>query len=113
MYKPPSSEKQRQLVKNNIFAEEAAENSGPRIYALTSSKLHPVLDSKNSKTPFSQYQNSHALLFEKEDGLRFFVLGCQGNAASSQTKVAELMNALAKNQKPDFILILGDNFYDW
>jgi hypothetical protein len=69
----------------------AAERASPSIYKLVSSSL-PI----------------HA-----RDCLRFFVLGCLGNAKSSQAKVATFMNSLAKEEKPDFILILGDNFYDW
>ncbi len=41
-----------------------------------------------------------------------FVLGCQGNGHISQKDVAELMNRIAAGKKPDFILFLGDNFYD-
>lgn len=47
--------------------------------------------------------------------LKFLTLGCQGNAKETQKKVAELMKQIAdqpESQRPDFILFLGDNFYD-
>lgn len=58
-------------------------------------------------------QTIHAA--EKNLNFKFIVFGCQGNAKEDQKRVAALINAeLAKDplHKPDFILILGDNFYD-
>ncbi len=45
---------------------------------------------------------------------RFFILGCEGNAKKNQIRVAELMSEIALDpaNRPDFILLLGDNFYD-
>lgn len=45
--------------------------------------------------------------------LKFFTFGCQGKS-KNQEKVAQLMNELAANpdNRPDFFLDLGDNFYD-
>jgi len=70
--------------------EEAARTSRPRVYRITSAKL------KNKKA------------------LQFFVVGCQGKAAA-QERVAQLMNEIAADpsKRPDFILFLGDNFYDY
>lgn len=52
-----------------------------------------------------------------EDGKEnFYVFGCQGNGSESQREVAKLMDKIAAktpDQKPQFILILGDNIYDW
>ena len=51
----------------------------------------------------------------KSPGLHFFVFGCHGNGKENQAAVARLMEQIiAQNpdQRPDFILILGDNFYD-
>jgi len=48
---------------------------------------------------------------------RFFALGCQGDKDTSQQfQVAELMNKMAsplQGAAPDFVLLLGDNFYDF
>ncbi len=79
---------QRQSLQ--LSPEQAAKSSRPRVYRITSAKL------KDRKS------------------LRFFVLGCQGKAAA-QEKVAQLMNQIAAypDNKPDFILLLGDNFYDY
>lgn len=47
--------------------------------------------------------------------LRFLAVGCQGSGDKHQLEVARLMNELCKDPltRPDFILILGDNVYDW
>lgn len=73
------------------LAEIAAERAKPSTYTLISSS--------KSQEPIA--------------GLRFFAVACLGHTKSSQAKVAALMNSLAKNKKPDFILILGDNFNAW
>lgn len=45
--------------------------------------------------------------------LCFYVVGCGGNGSTMQKEVAELMNKAAQSgEKPKFIIILGDNFYD-
>jgi Calcineurin-like phosphoesterase len=47
---------------------------------------------------------------------RFFTFGCQGNGGEAQLKVAESMNRLLGDpdfEPPDFILVLGDNVYDY
>ncbi|OGT56755.1 MAG: hypothetical protein A3F14_04345 [Gammaproteobacteria bacterium RIFCSPHIGHO2_12_FULL_43_28] len=48
------------------------------------------------------------------DQLKFFALGCQGSGGKAQKAVAALMDQIAQNpsEKPDFILLLGDNFYN-
>lgn len=73
-----------------LAAETAAREVGPRLYQLVK--------------PANQTGD-----------WRFFVFGCQGNAKESQQKVAALMNKLSANPQmnPHFILVLGDNFYDW
>ncbi len=50
----------------------------------------------------------------KVPGLKFFVFGCHGDGKENQATVARLMEKIAANpaEKPDFILMLGDNFYD-
>jgi len=56
----------------------------------------------------------YTLLNHNSNTLRFFVFGCQGDPGEAQNKVAELMNKLIADhpeQKPDFIIILGDNVY--
>jgi hypothetical protein len=47
--------------------------------------------------------------------LRFITVGCQGSGDKHQLEVARLMNELCADPatRPDFILILGDNVYDW
>lgn len=46
---------------------------------------------------------------------RFIAVGCQGSGDKAATRVARQINALCNNadSRPDFILILGDNIYDW
>lgn len=64
----------------------------PHIYTLTDSRLSPAEK-------------------KEKNNLRFLVVGCAGDGGDPQARVAKAM-AEAK-EKPDFIIILGDNFYDW
>jgi len=67
----------------------AAKEIGPRTYVLEGLK--------NKKNPI------------------YWTVGCQGSGTDAQKKVAELMQKIAEtspDQRPDFILFLGDNFYD-
>ena len=49
---------------------------------------------------------------KKDRKLRFFVFGCAGGDASdAQRRVAKLISEA--DEKPDFIFMLGDNFYDY
>ena len=70
-----------------------SEISGPRVYRLKHDKADDDLTRP----------------------LRFIAVGCQGSGDDNQRKVAALMNELCadKATRPDFILILGDNVYDW
>lgn len=43
--------------------------------------------------------------------LYFFVLGCQGEEGVRQNDVARIMNEVAEQKRPSFILFLGDNIY--
>tara|TARA_R110000868_G_scaffold260683_2_gene518820 strand:+ start:228 stop:1808 length:1581 start_codon:yes stop_codon:yes gene_type:complete len=56
-------------------------------------------------------------LRENEEGrpLRFVTFGCQGSGKASQHDVASLLNRLCGNpeHRPDFVLMLGDNIYEW
>lgn len=47
--------------------------------------------------------------------LRFIAVGCQGSGNQDQLNVAQLMDELCADPetRPDFVLILGDNVYDW
>lgn len=51
---------------------------------------------------------------KEQPELRFFALGCQGSGKQAQQQVAKLMEYIAThpNHTPDFILLLGDNFYE-
>lgn len=98
-------------------AEAAALNATPKVYKLKHSlqdaDSHDLIDKFLEK----EYEDieKHATGKIPQDTLRFFVFGCQGNAKEAQRKVAELLYIIAKDpsKKPDFILILGDNFYDF
>lgn len=62
-------------------------------------------------------KSAHTFILNNENGNEepyFYVVGCQGNASDAQKQVALLMEEIAKGtgRKPDFILFLGDNFYD-
>src|SRR5436190_13282726 len=83
---------QRVDQKRNKLALDAANAAKPRVYTLTSDT--------NPRTAKS--------------AMRFYVIGCHGDAKEAQLKVAELMNKIASDPQnlPDFILFLGDNFYD-
>ena len=76
--------------KQNALAMKAANDVGPRTYILKNST------NDQNHTP------------------RFYTFGCQGGAAA-QKEVAELIKKIQNDptHKPDFILILGDNFYDY
>lgn len=80
----------------NEEAEKAAREAIPRTYYLD--------HSNKSEKPG-----------DPNVDLRFFVFGCQGNKSKAQKEVARLLEEIARDpsHKPDFILILGDNFYDW
>ncbi len=82
-------EQQRWL---DYLAEEVAQQTTPRTFNLI--------------------QRDHQT---REEGPRFFVFGCQGNKSQEQIDVANFMATLAlhPDTKPAFVLILGDNFYDW
>src|SRR5690349_15663437 len=58
---------------------------------------------------------SYQLHEEKlSDQFSFFVLGCAGDGGGSQKAVADLMNQIAaRPAKPKFVIVLGDNFYDY
>lgn len=97
-------------------------------YGFLSSFLNPLGASQNSSdsdipnsnnsTLEQAYQQAtfHNYTLKKNNNkpLHSFVLGCQGSASDNQKAVAELMAKIADNpdHKPDFVLILGDNFYD-
>lgn len=66
---------------------KAAEQTGPRVYTL---KNH------------------------NHENVRFFVFGCQGDKKRGQAEVATYIKKLMAERpdlKPDFIVLLGDNFY--
>lgn len=65
----------------------------------TSSPTAPLIDeTKESKDTINQTP------------LRFFVLGCGEHNPVPKKVVAQLMNEIAKKQKPHIIILLGDNF---
>ncbi|VVC75225.1 3',5'-cyclic adenosine monophosphate phosphodiesterase CpdA [Aquicella siphonis] len=109
-------------------AEHAAYAAKPKVYRLyKSSKMGSMqpsssllLDleepsSTSSEEEISSVSVKKTSKVSAESPLRFFTLGCQGNAKSAQIMVANLMEQVASQSDapPDFILILGDNFYDW
>lgn len=68
---------------------------------------------KNAKP--GTYYLYHSNNANPQKPLRFFTLGCQGDAKANQLSVAHLMEEVANaspHDLPDFILLLGDNFYD-
>lgn len=79
-------------MQSSIDPITAAYEARPRVYNLTHS-LNPNLTKR---------------------GLKFYAFGCQGDAKERQKQLAEHMNKIASNPAnfPDFILLLGDNFYD-
>lgn len=82
----------QERAKKNAKAERAAAEARPKTYRL----VRGDRDKENAD-------------------MRMLVIGCQGNAKTEQMNVAELMNAVAgyrETHKPDFILMLGDSFYD-
>ncbi len=78
-------------------AIRAAKEAVPKIYDLTP-----------PRSQFLRQANP-----TQEPGLLFFVVGCQGNAKEAQKEVAKLMEKITSEQLPDFLLFLGDNFYDY
>jgi hypothetical protein len=90
---PPSDEQSKEKTAAesallNEAAKAAVKEVGPQVYTLEG--------------------------FNDEKQVRFFVIGCQGNGKLSQEAVAKLMNDIAASgQKPDFVLVLGDNIYDY
>jgi len=97
-----------------------------KLSELASSSELKSSDSFTDINAKSKLNPSEALLAAKEigprvyklfnhnsDTLRFFVFGCQGDPGEAQNKVAELLNSTAADpaQRPDFIIILGDNVY--
>lgn len=93
---PNMQRNNQQRIQEAAQAESAAwegEKSGNRVYRL-----------RHDKSPD-----------EATRPLRFIAVGCQGSGDKNQIAVAKLMNELCANpeSKPDFVLILGDNVYDW
>ena len=78
-------------------------------------KIQFDLNGKVNK-PFSHVlYDSREEKNDKEKGDEcFYVLGCAGNGTEHQKAVAKLMDDIAQKKKrnPQFIIILGDNFYD-
>lgn len=84
------------IIKKNLLnetAELAAADAAPRTYRLLNSLVAAAQPSQ----------------------IKFLTIGCQGNGKKAQQAVSDLMLEISKHpyEKPDFILILGDNFYDW
>jgi hypothetical protein len=77
------------------------------------SNLDPLITAYSAKPKV--YHLAHSLNPELiKRGLKFYALGCGGDAKTRQLQVAKHMNQIASNPAnlPDFILLLGDNFYD-
>jgi hypothetical protein len=143
MFRPtyiPASIAQQKIIneinKRNRLAEEAAKAARPKVYHLVSPQHHDfsttsidpvnisIIDDDRNTT--SHKPSSSELVIESindqgsagkdRPGVRFYAVGCQGSANAAQQSVAELMDMLAANPDmppPDFILLLGDNVYDW
>ncbi len=68
----------------------------------------PVSEADKTGSRVYTIKNHH------NEDVRFFVFGCQGDKKTGQAKVAEhLKKIIAEHPelKPDFIVLLGDNFY--
>lgn len=98
---------QKDKTKDLQKAKEAALN-------LKTNVFHLDLSPEELRGARGKEEVDFDLPSNKKKSLRFFTLGCQGNAEDAQKKVAALMAEIAKqpNKKPDFVLFLGDNFYD-
>lgn len=104
-------------------AYRAAYSARPKVYRLyKSSQLQSQLSQPSSSSKDVLLSSSEdEIVLEKgpiqstSQPPRFFTLGCQGDAKTAQKQVASLMEQIAQSsgKPPDFILILGDNFYDW
>jgi len=101
-------------------------NNTLKAIAVKEKETEEEKDKSNSLAAFREAQEKRKIAIEKQisqveerlsqkKDLKFFILGCQGNAKKNQKKVAELMSEIALDpaNKPDFILLLGDNFYDY
>lgn len=92
---------------SNLFASARSASPAPSVY--TPEDIETALNAAKNAKP-----HRYKLLGQNNSTPRFFVLGCQGSGKESQQQVAELMFQIAQdpNKKPDFILFLGDNYYD-
>lgn len=83
---------------------------------MASSTLDTSTDSRTElNEKLDKFPNSGRIFkFPSTAGLEFYVLGCGENDPQAKREVAELMNEIAKGNKkrPDFLIILGDNFQE-
>lgn len=69
-----------------------------------------------SNTFFKTSLTIEKILLDNNRPVRFFTFGCQGNGGAAQLEVARQMDMLLADPNfdpPDFILVLGDNVYDY
>lgn len=80
--------------------------------------IHPDYVSGETADPLKAAERTgprtYTIKNHNNENVRFLVFGCQGDKKIGQTKVAEHIKKLITEQpelKPDFIVLLGDNFY--
>jgi len=126
----------RSNISNCIEAEDAAWLAKPKVYRLKHSNVtsqqtvnkkntlektlieeyNPSKKSIKSISLFSDSTKKSPTIEEQNRAARFFTFGCQGDGNAAQLDVAKKMNTVLSDpnvQPPDFILLLGDNFYDY
>lgn len=106
-------------MSTSTFVEEKKEisldklaNSG-RIYKLETRQTSEQVASQTiEKMINAASKSSSSQESKKTPPLNFYVLGCGEHNTDNKKIVAELMNEVARGtkKKPDFIVILGDNF---
>ena len=111
--------------KNLSFPEEDPKNEATPLTTdsptNTNTQSPPrILDFLQTVDPSDAYKEVGPRVYEiKSSGKKiesFYVFGCQGSAKPSQHEMATLMNniiAQTPDDRPSFVLVLGDNIYDW
>ena len=100
---PPAGEEAQKAAQAKKKLAPEQEGPGFKLLADLQGSAHDVIE---------PIQPTHSN--SKSPSLKFFVFGCHGDGKKNQAAVAALMEKIAQDlsQRPDFILILGDNFYD-
>ena len=87
--KPASPPSPEQIEMNNPLLEKLVNT--PRIFQLKVPRLEQSLQAP----------------------LSFYVFGCAGDGKEKQKELAKMLQAISdESNRPDFVVLLGDNFYD-